>query len=333
VRREVRFVVGALLGLGALAGYLWYVGPTAVAERVRAVAPWAVWVVFGLLLAEAAVDGLGVWASVRPLAGGLTPSRSVQFAFAGDFFDVLSPAGPVSSEPIMARFFSVELGTSYSEVLGARGVAKYVKSAAQLLLSVVLVGALVLGGPTPRVFLLTLAGAVGALVVVGVALLWGRARLSTLLVVVLAPVVRLVSGLYRETPHGRDVVTAAVDRFWHRILYFRDAPRLVGLIALGGVLEQLLTAAAIWVALAGTGTTVSLLAVVAVIPLPQAASVVPIPGSLGAYDLLLAGALVLTTGAPAAGAAAAVLVVRTFGLGVSLGGGGLATGFLRGFRP
>ncbi|MCO8267758.1 MULTISPECIES: lysylphosphatidylglycerol synthase transmembrane domain-containing protein [unclassified Haloferax] len=332
MRRGVRFVVGAGLGIGALAVYLWYVGPEAVGSRVAAVAPWAVGVVCALMLAEATVDGLGVWASVRPLRDGLSPRASVQFAFAGDFFDVLSPAGPVSSEPIMAQFFGVATETSYSEALGVRGVAKYVKSAAQLLLSVAIVGVLFLDAPTPRFVLVTLAGAVVALFVVGAALIWARDALSAVVVAVLAPVVRVVSGLTRETPVGREAVADAVGRFWERVVHFRDAPELLGLIALSGVFEQLITSLALWVALAGTGTTVAFLPIVAVIPLPQAASVVPIPGSLGAYDVLLAGALSLTTGAPAAGAAAAVLVVRTFELLVSLGCGGVATGFLRGFR-
>jgi uncharacterized membrane protein YbhN (UPF0104 family) len=149
----------------------------------------------------------------------------------------------------------------------------------------------------------------------------------------LTPVVAAVSGLFRPEPHGRDAVADAVARFRMRVAAFRDAPGLLALIAIGGLLEQLLTADALWVAFSGTGTAVALVAVVALVPLPQAASVVPIPGSLGAYDLLLAGALVAVTGAPATSAAAAVLIVRTFGLGVSLAGGGVAVAFLRGWRP
>jgi uncharacterized membrane protein YbhN (UPF0104 family) len=151
-------------------------------------------------------------------------------------------------------------------------------------------------------------------------------------VVVLTPVVAAISSVYRSEPHGRAAVVDAVARFRTRAAAFVDAPGLVVLIAAGGLLEQFLTAVALWVALSGTGTGVALVAVVALVPLPQAASVVPIPGSLGAYDLVLAGALVATTGAPATSAAAAVLVVRTFELGVSLGGGGLAVAFLR-WRP
>ena len=336
MHRRLRFVLGTLLGGGALAAFLWYVGPEAVLARASAVAGWAVAIVAVLVVAEAAADGVGVWASVRPLNGGLSARRSVQFAFAGDFFDVLSPAGPVSSEPIMARFFDVVTGTGYSEALGVRSVAKYVKSAAQSLLSVLLVGVLLVDGSAPPSLFLTLAGAavaLGVVGVVGVAVVLARDWVARAVVVALTPVVAAVSSAYRSEPHGRDTVADAVARFRARAAAFLDAPGLIVLIAAGGLLEQCLTAGALWIALSGTGTGVALVAVVALIPLPQAASVVPIPGSLGAYDLLLAGALVATTGAPAASAAAAVLVVRTFGIGVALAGGGLAVAFLRGWRP
>ncbi|MFC6835398.1 lysylphosphatidylglycerol synthase domain-containing protein [Halomarina ordinaria] len=333
MRRTVRLAVGLVLGGGALAAYLLLVGPERVLGRAAAVAPWAVGVVLALVVAEAAVDGVGVWASVKPLGDGLTAGRSVQFAFAGDFFDTLSPAGPVSSEPIMARFFSVATATTYSEALGVRGVAKYVKSGAQLFVSTALVGALVAGGGTPRSVGVTLGGAAVLLVLVGGVLVYTRDLLSGSLVVALTPVVSQLSALLSDASHGRETVAAALDRFWMRVLHFRGEPGLLGLIALGGVLEQVLTAGALWVALAGTGTPVALVPIVAVIPLPRAASVLPVPGSLGAYDALLGGALALMTGATAAGAAAAVLIVRTFELGLSLGAGGVATSFLRGWRP
>jgi len=63
------------------------------------------------------------------------------------------------------------------------------------------------------------------------------------------------------------------------------------------------------------------------------ASVVPIPGSLGAYDLLVGGALVLVTSAPAAAAAAAVLVVRTVALPFGATTGGVCASLLPGWRP
>jgi uncharacterized membrane protein YbhN (UPF0104 family) len=333
MRRHVRFAAGLSLGGVALAAYLWFVGPEQVVERITAIAPAIVAVVFCLVVAEAVVDGIGVWASVEPLGEGLSVRRSVQFALAGDFFDAVSPAGPVSSELVMARFFGVETTTSYSEALGVRSVAKYVKSGAQLAVSALLVVVFVVANPAPRLVVVTLAGAGVVLLAVGGLLLVARERTTRVLIAVLSPVLAGITGLYRETPLGRDAVTAAFDRFWARALSFREAPGLVGLIAVGGIAEQLLTAAALWVALAGTGSVVPLVPVAAIVPLPQAASVVPIPGSVGAYDLLLGGALVLMTGVPAAGAAAAVLVVRTLTFAVSLTGGGIATAFLRGWRP
>lgn len=332
VRPAIRFVVGFSLGGGTLVAYLWFVGPGEVLDRATAVAGWAIAGVVILVVAEAVVDGVGVWASVRPLGDGLSPLRSVQFALAGDFMDTVSPAGPVTSEPIMARFISVETETGYSDALGVRGVAKYIKAGTQLLFSSLLVGLLLALGVAPRFVLVTFGGAVLGLAAVGAALLAGRDAISRVLVAVLTPVVSLVTSLTGLSDRSRKRVTAGVERFWSRVVAFGETPELLVLIGVGGLLEQFLTATALYVALAGTGTTVGLVPIVAVIPLPQAASVLPVPASLGAYDLLLAGAIVVMTAASAPDAAAAVLVVRTFGVGVALTGGGLATGFLRGWR-
>jgi uncharacterized membrane protein YbhN (UPF0104 family) len=333
VRPVVRFLLGLSLGGGTLLAYLWFVGPGAVLDRATAVAGWALWLVVALVVAEAVADGVGMWASVRPLGDGFSPRQSVQFALAGDFMDTVSPAGPVTSEPIMAQFISTETATGYSEALGVRGVAKYVKAGTQLLFSSLLLGLLFLLGVAPRFVLFTLGGAVVVLVVVGLLLLVARGALSELLVAVLTPVVAVLTRLFGLSGQSRERVAEGVERFWSRVLAFRETPELLVLIAAGGLLEQVLTAAALYVALAGTGTTVALVPIVAIVPLPQAASVLPVPASIGAYDLLLAGALVVMTGTPAADATAAVLVVRTFGVGVSLAGGGVATGFLRGWRP
>ncbi|MFB6194180.1 MAG: lysylphosphatidylglycerol synthase domain-containing protein [Halobaculum sp.] len=330
MRRVVRFLVGVALGGGAVAGYLAFVGPSAVFDRVSAVSAAVLAVVALLVVIEGVVDGVGVWASMVPL-GGLSPGRSVQFALAGDFFDTLSPAGPVSSEPIMARFFAVATGEGYSDALGVRAAAKYVKSGAQLVVSLALGSVLLLGGSPPSAVVTTLGGALVVLVAVGAVLLGARRSVSAGLVAVLAPpITRLAARLGREV--RRETVASAVERFWTRIVRFRDAPRLVGLIALGGAAEQVLTATVLWVALEGAGVSVPLLPILVVIPLPQAASVVPIPASLGAYDLLVAGALTLAAGAPASAAAAAVLVVRTTRLPFALGAGGTAVAFLRGWR-
>ncbi|WP_276270741.1 lysylphosphatidylglycerol synthase domain-containing protein [Haloarcula litorea] len=331
-RALLRFLAGVALGGAALGAYLWWVGLDSVVERATRTAGWAVAVVALLVVLEGLADGIGVWASVRPLGEGLSPGQAVQFALAGDFFDTLSPAGPVSSEPIMAKFVGAATGTTYSEALGVRGVAKYVKSGAQLAVSTVLALVLLVGTPEARVVVTTLGVALAGLLAVGVALLWSREATSRALVAALAPVVRIVSGLYRAEGHDRATVAAAVERFWTRVVRFRDRPGLLALVAAGGVVEQTLTAAALWAALAGTGTTVPLLPIVALVPLPQAASAVPIPASLGAYDVLLAGALALVVGVPAAATAAPVLVVRTLALPFALSAGGVAVAFLRGWR-
>jgi uncharacterized membrane protein YbhN (UPF0104 family) len=354
VHRAVRFAVGATVGLLALALAVTVGGTDAVLDHASAVTWWTVLAVVTLVAAEAVVDGLGVWASVRPLGSGLSGRASVKFALAGDFFDTVNPAGPVGSEPVVARFVAVETGTDYASALGVRSVAKYVKSGAQLLASVVFGAAVLVGRGSPTVldggstataarsvsttpsvtavlgaFLLAVVG----LVVVAVLAVRSRALLSTVAVAVLAPLARLVARLRRREPPERAAVRRATAQFWERALSFRDRPGLVAAIALAGVAEQTLTAAALWVALVGTGTAAPLVPLAAVVPLPQIASLVPVPGSIGAYDLLLVGALVAAVAVPAAAATAAVVLVRAAALPFALAVGGVAVAFLRGWRP
>ena len=332
VRRSIRFLVGVLVGATVLAIYLYTVGAQTVLSRAATVAPWALAVVVALVVLEGAADGIGVWASVAPLRDGVSVPKSVQFAFAGDFFDTISPAGPVSSEPIMARFISVATGSGYADALGVRSVAKYVKSTTQILVSGVVGAVVLLGTPGTETLFSMLGLSMAGLVVVASVGLLSRPLLSRGIVALATPVVRRVSGVYREDPHDRSFVATAVGRFWDRIVGFRGSPGLLALIALGGVVEQVLTAAALWVAMAGVGTPVAFLPILVVVPLPQIASVVPIPGSLGAYDVLMAGALALVTGAAAPAATAAVLVTRTVALPFRAIVGGSAAAALRGWR-
>jgi uncharacterized membrane protein YbhN (UPF0104 family) len=329
VRDWLRFAVGVALGGGCVAAYLVVVGVDDVAGRATRVAPWALALVVALVAVEGLADALGVWASVRPLGDGLSGLRSVQFALAGDFFDTLSPAGPVSSEPILAQFIGTATATGYGDALGVRAAAKYVKSGAQMVVSTALAALLLAGAPDAGAILAVLGGVVALLAVGGLALVRSPGPVERALVAVLAPPFARLPRISRD----RAAVASGVERFLGRLLLFRSRPRLVALIALGGVAEQVLAALALWVALAGTGTTVALLPLVAVVPLPQAASVVPVPASLGAYDGLLSGGLVLAVGVPAAAAAAAVLVVRTISLPFGLATGGVCVAFLRGWRP
>lgn len=333
MQRIVRFLIGASVGGGILAGYVYTVGAETVLSRLAAVPPSVLAIVALLVVFEGLADGIGVWASVAPLGDGVSPSESVQFALAGDFFDTLSPAGPVSSEPIMARFFSVATDAGYSEALGVRSAAKYVKAATQVVFSTVLGVFVLIGTPDTIPILMSLGLATAGLVVFGAVSLRSREYLSRGFVAVLTPVISSISRLYRESPHDRAFVAAGVERYWQRIVGFRETPGLLVLIAVGGLVEQLLTAAALWVALTGLGITSVFLPVLVIVPLPQVASVVPIPGSLGAYELLLGGALVIVIGIPAVVATAAVLVIRTLSLPFSGIAGGISVAYLRGWRP
>ncbi|ADJ16653.1 hypothetical protein C497_06224 [Halalkalicoccus jeotgali B3] len=233
----------------------------------------------------------------------------------------------------MARFYSVATDTGYSEALGVRSTAKYVKASVQITFSAMLGLFMLVGSPDAAPILFTFGLSIAGLALFGGVILYTREYLSSGLVVVLTPLVTWISRLYRDSPHDQAFVSNGVDRYWQRIVGFQETPGLLALIAVGGLIEQVLTTAALWVALAGLGTNTAFLPILIIIPLPQIASVVPIPGSLGAYDLLLGGALVVVTGVPTTVATAAVLVVRTLSLPFSGVAGGICVAYLRGWRP
>lgn len=335
MRTRSRLLVGLVLGGGGVLAYLWFVGFGDVMTTLRGAAPAVIALVAVLVVVEGVVDGVGVWASVRPLGRGLTGLESVKFALAGDFFDIVSPAGSASSEPIMAQFIGTATETSYSEALGVRGVAKYVKSGGQVLLSACL-GLLVLRGEASAPTVLTMLGA--AIIVVlllGVFVALAGTLLQRMLIAVLEPLVGVVTALVPGVDPDKGFVQGAVERFGTRVGEFRDAPGLVGLIVVGGILEQIVVSVALWVLLTNLGAPVALTPILVVVPLPQAATVVPVPASLGTYDVLLGGALVLTTGAPGATAAAAIVVFRGLTLLFGLATGGVCAALLRGWdvRP
>lgn len=333
-RARVRLFAGLLLGSGGLLMYLWYAGPGEIWTRLRGIGSVVLTLVTVLVIVEGVVDGLGVWASVRPLGDGFTVRESVQFALAGDFFDIVSPAGPASSEPIMAQFIRTATETNYSEALGVRSVAKYVKSASQVVLSAFL-AVLFLQGNSSGPILRPLGVAGVAIVGVGVLVTVGGTVCSRFLVAVLTPVVRVIRGLVPSLDADEAVVRNAVERFRRRIAEFRTAPLLVGVIAVGGILEQTVVAVALWLLLSDLGAVTAFVPILIIVPLPQVGTVVPVPASLGSYDVLLGGALVLTTGASGPVAASAILLFRGLTIGFGLAAGGFCAAQLRGWdvRP
>jgi uncharacterized membrane protein YbhN (UPF0104 family) len=326
---------GLLLGGGALLVYLWYARIGDLPAELRDLGTMVIALVAVFVIAEGAVDGLGVWASVRPLGDGLTGPESVQFALVGDFFDIVSPAGPASSEPIMAQFIRTATATNYSEALGVRSVAKYVKSAAQVALSSVLALFVLQGNATVSPILRPLGIAGVAILGIGALVAVAGTLLSRVAISVLTPITRMIRRLIPSVDPDEAGVGDAVRRFRRRIGEFRTAPLLVGLIAVGGVLEQTIVASALWLLLSDLGVVVGFVPILLIVPLPQVGTVVPIPASLGSYDILLAGALVLTTGASGSVAASAVLLFRGLTLVFGLAAGGFCAAQLRGWdvRP
>lgn len=333
MRKSFRLLIGLCLGIITLGTYIYSIGASVVVNRITAVASSVAVIVFLLVVVEGVVDGLGVWASIAPLGEGLNWHESIQFALAGDFFDILSPTGPVGSEPVMARFYSVKTDTGYADALGVRSSAKYIKSGAQIFLSSILGFVIALESPSSTLIIFAFCSVTAILLVVGFLTIRFHNYLSIGLVAILTPVVNRLSLLYRENPYDKNVVTGAVDRYWERVMCFRQSPQLIFIIAIGGILEQVLTAAAIGVTLITITGNIAPLYLIFLIPFPQVARIFPIPGSLGAYDLLLVGVIVFLTSTSETPATAAVLMVRTFMLLFGASVGGLCVSTIKGWKP
>ncbi len=330
MRRRLRFLVGLGLGVTGLAIYLSLIGAEQALGRVLSVTRLVLLTVLLLVVLEGVVDGLGVWASVRQLNGGVSPLSAVRLALAGDFFDILSPAGPVSSEPMVAVATRRLTETSYTEVLGARTVAVYTKATAQVFVSSAL-GLLILTGQPRggRVLSLFLVLSVGSILLVWLlARFWSSLR---------AGAIAIGRALGRAIPfeggrRARDrLPEEPLSGFEGRARALSRAPRLVVLIGIGGLLEQCLTATALYVALAGIGEPVSLAVLVVLVPFPQVAAVVPVPAGIGAHETLMAGAVSLVAGVAIVPATAAVLVLRTLSIPFGLSVGGLSAALLPGW--
>ena len=332
MRRRLRFLVGLGLGVTGLAIYLSLIGAEQALGRVLSVTRVVLLTVLLLVVLEGVVDGLGVWASVRQLNGGVSPRSAVRLALAGDFFDILSPAGPVSSEPIVAVATRRLTETSYTEVLGARTVAVYSKATAQVFVSSVL-GLLILTGQPRggRLLSLFLVLSVGSILLVWLlARFWSSLRVGAL-------AIGRTFGRAIPFEGGRRVwdhlPEEPLSRFEGRARALSRAPRLVVLIGIGGLLEQCLTATALYVALAGIGEPVSLAVLVVLVPFPQIAAVVPVPAGIGAHETLMAGAISVVAGVTIVPATAAVLIVRTLSIPFGLSVGGISAALLPGWSP
>lgn len=263
----------------------------------------------------------------------LSPARCTLVYAAGLFPRFALPVGYASSILVLARLFQRESDLSYEGSLAAVSIAEGLSVAASTVLGIAGVAALVLFAPVlPPAWRLPAGLALGASVVsLPVALAWYRRDLFERLRGGLEGAIEGAGG-WIEARLGVGVpvrrIEGGIDRYARR---FTQVSEYRGTVA-----RSFLLAALGWLAFAGalyaSGLAIDLrippAVALVVIAASGYANVLPVPGGLGGYEAVGAGAVYGFTGADPEAAIAAVLLFRAVSYWLPLALGGLATAYL-----
>jgi uncharacterized protein (TIRG00374 family) len=315
--RRVRLVAGFALAFLAVGGFLWAVGPGAVAaELAGADLP-----VFALGFVSVTV-ALGLWSeAVRRLVVNTGhPIGGLRYRLAyltGEFLKQILPMGQSGGPVLMAYTINRETDAPYESTLAASSVFAFLNVVASLVLAVLGLAILVVTrrGPTGTllrnvlvamvavtavVFLVTYLAVYWRSLLEGIALRFTAVlrrplgRLSARLDATVAPeTVERVVGTYADS-----VGQLAGDR--------RELAATVALAVTG----WLFFLAPLYTSFLAIGDPVPYTLVVFAVPVVTLLNVVPLPGGLGGFEVALAGVTAAVGGLELATATAAVFLFR-----------------------
>lgn len=330
-RRLWRALVGASVGVAALALFAAVVGLGDVSGALRHVPPRRLRSLALVGLVPLVVWGTGLRVVFRALGRRLSLATAVSlFAVAG-FLNAVTPFGQVGGDPPAAAVFARATGAEFETSLVAVGSLNAVNRVAAVVLGlfgVAYLGAGVGGTGRLRDTAVLVTGLV-LVAAVGLAFCWRvRDRVVRLLGAVLAPLARAVARcLPRVDPPSRAAVERRAARFVAAFDRLASDPRRLAAVFALGLAGHLTAATALWMALAALGVRAPLAVVLLLVPLAKLGGVAPTPGGLGSVEPLLTALLVATTGAGGADAGAAVLLYRASAFWLPALVGGLATGW------
>jgi uncharacterized protein (TIRG00374 family) len=315
--RRARLVAGFVLAFLAVGGFLWAVGPKAVAADLAG----AALPVFALGFVSVTA-ALALWSeAVRRLVGTTGhPVGGFRYRLAylsGEFLKQVLPMGQSGGPVLMAYTINRETNAPYESTLAASSVFAFLNVVASLVLAVFGLAILVATrrGPTGTllrtvlvamvavtgvVFLITYLAVYRRSLLEGVALRAATVlrrplgRLSARLDGALAPAtVERVVGTYADS-----VGQLAGDR--------RELAATVALAVTG----WLFFLAPMYTSFRAIGDPVPFTLVVFAIPVVTLLNVVPLPGGLGGFEVALAGVTAAVGGLELATATAAVFLFR-----------------------
>lgn len=326
-RPRNRLLVGAVF-LGAVGAFVWYrLDWRRVVSAVVGADP--------LMLAVgvvAATAGLVCWSeSMRhllpPGSAAVSRRRSFLVYATGSLVRRVMPLGYAGSMGVLAVLFGREVSLPFDRSLASVSAAEFVNMIVSTALAVLGVLLLVLfGPPSPYVRWLAI-GALGVVVGGGIAgtLLVYRAELigrsAGATASRLAAVARRLPGL-RSGRVPTEPIERGVERYVSALSTISSRRRAVAVSVGYSLLAWSALVAALYASGLAVGYRVPIAVALIVVPVGGYASILPVPGGLGGYELGVAGAIALLGGIDVATALAATLLFRVctywFVIGVGL---------------
>jgi uncharacterized protein (TIRG00374 family) len=234
---------------------------------------------------------------------------------AGAFGKQVLPMGNAGGPAVMAYAYDRQANLGYSRTLAVVVTAEFLSLVASVCIALVGVGLLLAFDPsvtTLRFLGVGIAIVAGGLLALGVGV-WYRRRHVTLGVIGLAHVVHPL--LDRVAPrlaarvHPTDVA-GSVERCYASIDAVTADRRAVVVAFALTLLGWLCFALPLYTAALALGSPLSLALVLALVPAAGLATVVPLPGGLGGFELILAGLLSALAGTDLTTAGAVVILYR-----------------------
>lgn len=309
--------LGFVVALLAVGGFLYAVGPAAVAARLADADPAVLSlgflsVVLALACWSEAVRGL--LAGTGHLAGGI---RYRGAYLSGEFLKQVLPLGQSGGPVLMAYTVSREADTPYESALAAATAFAFLNVVASLVIAVAGLALLVVTrrgptGPLLRSVLVAMVLVTGAVVLLLALATYRRPLLERGLLRVAAVARRTVGHasarlralLDPERLRGTlATFGAAVDRL------AADRRRVATAVALG-VVGWLFFLLPLYTSFLALGRPVPFALVLFVVPVVTLLNVVPLPGGLGGFEVALAGVTAALGGVDLPTATAAVFLFR-----------------------
>lgn len=311
MKRSLLAFFGSIL---LLVLFLVLLGPVALFEQLVSLNLW----IFSLGLI-AIMLSLIAWSeafrTLFRLSGSMTVRQALLAYCTGVFGKQILPMGHAGGPAIMAYTFERHVSLNYNQTLAVVSVAEFLNLVASLVLAIGGIAYLLLfASPIPELQLLQVGILVFTMAIVGLGILvWYRRRTVERSILAVAYLLRHSLGRVSvrvKRALGAERIQSSLHGFYtalDRVFENRSAILLTFIyMQIGWIFFTV----PLFTGALSLGIQLPIALVLFLVPASGVATIIPLPGGLGGFELLLAGILVALTGHPVTTVAAIVIVYR-----------------------